>query len=95
MKIIYLKSVVSQILLERACQRFIWKYNQPDSSHNFYVLYDSLANTPKLAIEQGVIDSLLTEEFSETQIEYIEEIVDITIPFVLPQNHTSLVEKVS
>nr|CAD2161687.1 unnamed protein product [Meloidogyne enterolobii] len=91
---IYLKSVVAPILLKNACQGFIWKYNQPNSSHNFYVLYGSLENTPKLSLEQQIIDPLLTGEFSENQIEYTEEYKDITIPFVLPQKHTSLVEKI-
>uniref|UniRef100_A0A915NJT6 Uncharacterized protein n=1 Tax=Meloidogyne floridensis TaxID=298350 RepID=A0A915NJT6_9BILA len=91
---IYLKSGVAPILLKNACQGFIWKYNQPNSSHNFYVLYGSLENTPKLSLEQQIIDPLLTGEFSENQIEYTEEYKDITIPFVLPQKHTSLVEKI-
>nr|CAD2176066.1 unnamed protein product [Meloidogyne enterolobii] len=88
---IYLKSVVSPILLEFACRRFILLYPH---SENFHVLYDSLENMQKLAIDQHAIDSLLTGKFSETQIEYTEEYVDITIPFVLPQKHTSLVEKI-
>jgi len=64
-------------------------------SENFHVLYDSLEDIQKLALDQHAIDSLLKGEFSETQIEYTEEYVDITIPFVLPQNHTNLVGKVS
>jgi len=87
-----LNLVVDPNLLGYACRRFILLYPH---SENFHVLYDSLEDIQKLALEQQIIDPFLTGEFSENQIEYTEEYVDITIAFVLPQKHTSLVEKVS